>query len=73
MLKFHPITAFMKMYANFKNLVLIFFFLFKYISPIKFKIFILDQMLLLKNSAPFEGLHYTTVACEILFLLHTVE
>ena len=43
MLKFHPITAFMKMHANFKKMFLI-------RVPIKFKIRILDLMLLSKNS-----------------------
>ena len=40
MLNFHPITAFMKTYPNFKN-VLVRVFWFKYISPIMFKIGIL--------------------------------
>ena len=35
------------------------FFLFRYIFPIKFKIRILDLMLLLKNSVPFEGQYYS--------------
>ena len=42
MLKFHPITAFMKTYPNFKKIFLIRVFWFKYISPIIFKIGILD-------------------------------
>ena len=32
---------------------------FKYIFPIKYKIRILDLMLLPKNSVPFEGLYYS--------------
>ena len=34
-----------------------FLFWFKHIFPIKYKIRILDLMLLLKNSVPFEGLY----------------
>ena len=56
MLKCHPITAFMKTHAHFKKIFLIRFFWFKYILPIKFKIRILDLMLL-QNSVPLEGLH----------------
>ena len=59
MLKFHPITAFMKTYTNFKNIFLVWAFWFKYIFQIKFKITILDLMLLPKNSVPFEGLYYS--------------
>ena len=58
MLKFHPITAFMKMHANFQKIFLIRVFWFKYIFPIKYKIHILDLMLLPKNSVSFEGLYY---------------
>ena len=59
MLKCHPITAFMKTYANFKQIFLITFFWFKYIFTIKFKIRILDLMLLPKNSVVFEGQYYS--------------
>ena len=61
MLKCHPITAFMKTHVNFKKIFLIRVFWFKYIHvfPIKFKIHILDSMLLPKNSVPFEGLYYS--------------
>ena len=59
MLKIHPITAFMKMHADFQKIFLIRVFWFKYIFPIKYKIHILDLMLLPKNSVPFEGLYYS--------------
>ena len=59
MLKCHPITAFIKMHANFKKIFFIKVFRFKYIFPIKFKIRILDLMLLPKNSVPFEGQYYS--------------
>ena len=59
MLKFHPITAFIKMHANFQKKFLIRVFRFKYIFPIKYKIHILDLMFLPKNSVPFEGLYYS--------------
>ena len=49
MLKFHPITSFMKMHANFQKLFLIRVFWFKYIFTIKYKIRILDLMLLPKT------------------------
>ena len=51
MLKFHPITAIMKMHANFQKIFLIRVFWFKYIFPIKYKIHILDLMLLPNKSA----------------------
>ena len=57
MLKFHPITAFMKMHANFQKIFLIWVYWFKYIFPIKYKIPILDLILLLKNSVPFDHIH----------------
>ena len=57
MLKFHPIPAFMKTYTNFKKIFLVRVFWLKYIFLIKFKIPILDLMLLPKNSVPFEGLY----------------
>ena len=58
MLKFHPIPAFMKTYTNFKKYFWLgFFFLLKYIFRTKFKIPILDLMLLSKDSVPFEGLY----------------
>ena len=41
-LKFYLITAFMKIYVNFKKVFYIRDFLSKFISPIKFKICILD-------------------------------
>ena len=56
MLKFHPITAFIKMHANFQKIFLIRAFWFRYIFPIKYKIRIIDLMLLPKSSVPFEGL-----------------
>ena len=43
MLKFHPITAFMKTYTNFKQLFLVRVFWLKYMFQIQFKIPILDQ------------------------------
>ena len=68
MLKFHPISAFMKMHANFqKNYIRVFWF--KYRFPIKYKIRILDLMLFPKNSVPFEGLYYSSY----LQLLNTGE
>ena len=57
MLKFHPIPAFMKKYTNFKKIFLVRVFWLKYIFRIKFKIPILDLMLLPKNSVPFEKLY----------------
>ena len=61
MLKCNPnlITAFMKTHANINKIFLIRVFWFKYIFPIKFKIRILDLMLLLENSVPFEGQYYS--------------
>ena len=59
MLKFHPIIVCMKMHANFQKIFLTRVMWFKYIFPIKYKIRILDLMLLLKNSVPFEGLYYS--------------
>ena len=47
----------MKTYTNFKKIFLVRVFWFKYMSRIKFKIPILDLMLLPKNSVPFEGLY----------------
>ena len=64
MLKFHHITAFMKMHANFQKIFLIRVFWFEYMFPIKYKIHILNLMLLPKNSVPFEGL-LTTVMFHI--------
>ena len=49
----------MKTHANFKKHIFDYVFWFKYTLPIKFKIRILDLMLLLKNSVPFEGLYYS--------------
>ena len=57
MLKFHPIPALMKTYSNFKKLFLVRFFWIKYIFRIKYRIPILDLVLLPKNSVPFEGLY----------------
>ena len=54
MLKFHPIPAFMKTYTNFKKIFLIRVFWLKYIFRIKFKIRILDLILL---RVPFKGLY----------------
>ena len=59
MLKYHPITAFMRKHANF-NIFLIMVFWFKYIFSFHFKIRILDLILLRKNSVPFEGLYYSS-------------
>ena len=59
MLKLHPIPAFMKTYTNFKKYFWLGLFWLKYIFRIKFKIPILDLMILQKNSVPFEG--YTPV------------
>ena len=43
-----------------KTNFLIMFFWFKYIFPFKFKIRVLDLMLLPKNSVSFEGLYYSS-------------
>ena len=59
MLKYRPVTAFMKIHANFKNIFLIRFLWFKCIFAIKFKIRILDLMLLQKTVFHLTG--YTTV------------
>ena len=67
MLKFHPITAFVKMHANFQKIFLIRVFWIKYIFLIKYKIRILDLMLLPKNSVPFEGLYYSYTNTLFLF------
>ena len=56
---FHPITAFMKTYTNFKKIILVRVFWLKYIFRILYKIPILDLMLLPKNSVPFVGLYYS--------------
>ena len=72
MLKFHPITAFMKMHANFPKIFLIRVFLFKYIFPVKYKIRILDLMLLPKNSVPFEGLYYSNIYGHMCYILLTL-
>ena len=55
MLKLHPIPAFMKTYTNFKKIFLVRVFWLKYIFRMKFKIPVLDLMLLPKKSVPFEG------------------
>ena len=68
-LKFHPITAFMKMHANFQKIFLIRVFWLKYIFPIKYKIRILDLMLLPKNSVPFEGLYYSSLSHKIRLII----
>ena len=58
MLKFHLNPAFMnKLYKLKKKIFLIRVFWLKYIFRIKFKIPILDLMLLPKNSVLFEGLY----------------
>ena len=62
MLKFHPITAFMKMHANFHK-----GFWFKYIFPVKYNIRISDLMLLPKNSVTFEGLYYRSDSTAIIW------
>ena len=61
MFKCHPITEFMKTHAKFKKKKKFWlgFFGFKYIFPNKFKIGILDLMLLPKNSVTFEGQYYS--------------
>ena len=70
MLKFHPITAFMKMHANFQKIFSIRVFWFRYIFPIKYKIPILDLMLLpKKNSVPFEGLNYSSDKPQAMYVL----
>ena len=46
--------------SKLQKMFLIMVFWFKYISPVIFKIGILDYMLLLKNSVPFKGLHYSS-------------
>ena len=51
----------MKTYANFKQIFLIMVFWFKYIFSIKFKLRILDLIVLLKNSVPSEGLYYSSM------------
>ena len=61
MLKFHPIPAFMKTYTNFKKIFLVRVFWLKYIFPIKFKIPILDLMLLPKNMVQFEGVYSSRI------------
>ena len=68
MLKFHPITAFMKMHANFQKIFLVRAFCFNFIFQIKYKIRILDLMLLPKNSVPFEGVYYSNRLFEIIRL-----
>ena len=60
MLKFHPITAFMKTYTNFKKYFLLGFFGLNLFFLVTFKVLILDLMLLLKNSVPFQGLYYSS-------------
>ena len=59
MLKFHPIPAFMKTYTNFKKIFLVRVFWLKYIFRIKFKILILDLMLLPKTVFHLKG--YTPI------------
>ena len=57
MLKFHPIPASMKTYTDFKKIFLVRIFLIKIYFRIKFKILILDLMLLPNNRVPLEGLY----------------
>ena len=70
MLKFHPITAFIKTYTNIKKIFLARVSWLKYIFRIKFKIPILDLMLLPKTVFHLKG--YTTVVkVGIFFLIYT--
>ena len=74
MLKFHPITVFMKTYTNFKKKIfLIRVSWFKFIFLITFKVPILDLMLLPKNSVPFEGLNYSSGLSILLYGVVTVS
>ena len=73
MLKFHPITAFMKTYTSFKTIFLVKVFWLQYIFQIKFKITILDCMLLPKNRVPFEGLYYSTTTTSFKVLTYSTE
>ena len=54
----------MKMHAHFQKNILMRVFRFEYIFPIKYKIRILDLMLLPKNSGPFEGLYYSSTGLD---------
>ena len=64
MLKFHSIPAFMKTYTNFKKIFLVRVFWLNIFFEFKFKIPILDLMLLPKNSVPFEGLYSSNKYCQ---------
>ena len=57
MSKLNPIPAFMKTYTNFKKIFLVRVFWLNNIFRVKFKILILDLMLLPNNSVPFKGLY----------------
>ena len=59
----------MKTYTNFKKIFLVRVFWLTYIFRIKFKIPILDLMLLPKNSVPFEGLYSSSsnISCVLGF------
>ena len=63
MFKFHLITAFMKMHANFQKIFLIRVLWFKYIFSIEYKIRSLDLMLLPKTVFHLKG--FTTVVFSI--------
>ena len=66
MLKFHPIPAFMKTYTIFKKIFLARVFCLKFIFRIKFKIPILDLMLLQKKLFHLKG--YTPVIVNVFLL-----
>ena len=66
MLKSHLITVFVKIYANFKKIFLIWGF-WLYIFPIQFQILTLDKMLLPKTVSHLKG--YTT----LVFLNHRLK
>ena len=63
MLKFHPITAFIKTYTNFKKYFWLGFLVEICLSNL-IKISILDLMFLPKNSVPFEELYYSSTLSE---------
>ena len=57
----------MKTYTKFKKIFLVRVFWLKYIFQIKFKIPILDLMLLQKNSVPFEWLYSSSSSTVIIW------
>ena len=56
----HPISAFMKTYANFKIIFLIMVIWFLCSFIIEFQICIFNKMLLPKNGVSFEWLYYSS-------------